>query len=98
MTRHLYTEFIPKTDDDTVMGVDTPGLPGTLIETKGKKYELCFPKIKFKMMINYGSDEDEYVGPTKLVRQIYQMAEALRIAIKCKHERGELYTLESDDE
>jgi len=26
------------------------------------------------------------------------MAEALRIAVKRKHERGELYTLESDDE
>ncbi|KAG2538054.1 hypothetical protein PVAP13_9NG389700 [Panicum virgatum] len=77
-TRHLYTGFVLKTDDDTVMGMDTPGLPGTLIETKGNKYELCFPKIKFKMMLNYGSDEDEYVGPTKSVCQIYQMAEALQ--------------------
>ena len=40
------------------------------IQTKGNKYELCFPKIKFKMILNYGSDEDEYVGPTKLVRQV----------------------------
>ena len=41
-----------------------------IIQTKGKKYELCFPKIKFKMMLNYGSDEDEYVGPTKSVHQV----------------------------
>ena len=41
-----------------------------VIQTNGKKYELSFPKIKFKMMLNYGSDEDEYVGPTKLVRQV----------------------------
>jgi len=41
-----------------------------VIQTKGNKYELCFPKIKFKMMLNYGSDEDEYVGPTKSVRQV----------------------------
>ena len=41
-----------------------------VIQTKGNKYELCFPKIKFKMMLNYGSDEDEYVVPTKSVRQV----------------------------
>ena len=41
-----------------------------VIQTKGKKYELCFLKIKFKMMLNCGSDEDEYIGPTKLVRQV----------------------------
>ena len=41
-----------------------------VIQTKGKKYELCFPKIKFKTMLNYGSDEDEFVGPTKSVREV----------------------------
>ena len=34
------------------------------------QYKLCFPKIKFKMMFNYGSDQDEYAGPTKSVRQV----------------------------
>ena len=41
-----------------------------VIQTKGNKYELCFLKIKFKMMLNYGSDEDEFVGPTKSVREV----------------------------
>ena len=41
-----------------------------VIQTKGKKYELCFPKIKFKMILSYGSDEDKYVEPIKLVRQV----------------------------
>ena len=41
-----------------------------VIQTKGNKYELCFPKIKFKMILSYGSDEDKYVGPIKLVRQV----------------------------
>ena len=41
-----------------------------VIQTKGNKYVLCFPKIKFKMILSYGSDEDKYVGPIKLVRQV----------------------------
>ena len=41
-----------------------------VIQTKGKKYELCFLKIKFKMKLNYASDKDAYVGPTKSVRQV----------------------------
>ena len=41
-----------------------------VIQTKGNKYELCFLKIKFKMMLNYASDKDAYVGPTKSVRQV----------------------------
>ena len=41
-----------------------------VIQTNGTKYELCFPEIKLKMMLNYGSDEDEYVGPTKSVCQV----------------------------
>ena len=41
-----------------------------VIQSKGKKYELCFPKIKCKMMVNYDSDEEEYNGPTKSLREV----------------------------
>ena len=47
----MYIGFVPKTDDDTVMGVDTPGLPRTLIEVRATllvelKYLICFLTVR----------------------------------------------------
>lgn len=51
-----------------------------VIQSKGKKYEFCFPKIQCKMMLNYDSDEDEYDGPTKSLREVMFLSFKLNIS------------------
>lgn len=63
----------------------------------GIKYEMVFNKMSCNMALNDDSDDEVCNEPVRSGRQIRQMAEGLRKAIKKKMLVGEYYYFDGDD-